>query len=384
MIRFQGSEVEGVKGKSRGARRVGVRLLSTAQPVLLSTLLLAGCLPSSGRQNDRSMVPSDSASIALAETVPVDTLQLGWEAAARPDDPMPLPTSIAWAGEGDRARIVVVETKEASIRLFTPSGRQARHIATGGGAESYPYLAGATADTAVVLERGLNRLAFVPLDSSGAVRHVPVPDSASTALVTEAGAFVRTGGGPEGRPGVLTRLDLGGRVLGRHTMRGQPWRASGFVKPWGDRVLALSGYRPVIDVWVPGAGPRLDTLALQGFSSPELGRSAQFMRGDAEQPPLLTSSAAALGERLFVVNMRGDHVRIDVYSAAGRLERVLLSPQPWAPLPYIPIDVAVRQTDVGVEFAVLLQRPSGFLQSADSRLVLYRWSGGAGTQAAAL
>ncbi len=350
--------------------------LSTAQPFLLSTLVvLAGCLPSSGRQNDRTILAADSASIAFAETVPVDTLTLGWEAAARPDDPMPLPTSVGWAGEGDAARIVVVETQVGSIRLFTPSGRQARHIATGGGEASYPYFAGATADTAVVFERGLDRLAFVPLDSSGTIRHIPVPDSASAALVTGAGVFVRTGGGQDGSRPMLARLDLSGHRLGRHALPGSTWRSAGFLKPWGERVLALSGYRPVVDVWTPGAGPRLDTLALAGFSSPELMRSAQFMRGDVNQPPLLTSSAAALGDRLFVVNMRDEHVRLDVFGPTGRLERVLVSPKPWATLPYIPIDIAVRQTDAGVEFAVLMQRPAGLLQSADSRLVLYRWKG---------
>ena len=371
--RFQGGKVEGWKGNTRLWRPLHFPFNPST---LLPFLLLAGCLPSSGRQNDRSIPAADSASVAFAETVPVDTLQLGWEAAARPDDPMPLPTSVAWAGEGDSARIVVVETKEASVRLFTPSGRQARHVATGGGAESYPYLAGATPDTAVVLERGLNRLAFVPLDSSGAVRHVAVPDSASAALVTGAGVFVRQGGGPDGRRAALMHFDLGGNLLGGHALRGQPWRASGFLKPWGARVLALSGYRPVVDVWRPGAGPLLDTLALRGFSSPELGRSAQFMRGDVDQPPLLTSSAAALGERLFVVNMRDHHVRIDVYTAAGRMERVHVSARPWARLPYIPIDVAARQTDAGVEFVVLMQRPSGLIQTADSRLVLYRWREG--------
>ena len=377
MLRFQGSKVERSRGGDARDTRRGWISLSTFQPFLLSTLLLAGCLPSSGRQNDRSMLAADSAAIAFAETVPVDTLTLGWEAAARPDDPMPLPTSVAWTGEGDAARIVVVETQLGSVRLFTPSGRQARHVATGGGPASYPYLAGATADTAVVLERGLSRLAFVPLDSSGTVRHVALPDStASAALVTAAGVFVRTGGGQDSPRADLARFDLSGRLLSRHALAGPTWRATGFLRPWGARVVALSGYRPVVDVWRPGAGPRLDTLALRGFSSPELMRSAQFMRGDVNQPPLLTSSAAALGARLFVLNMRDDHVRIDVYDAAGRLERILLSAKPWTTLPYVPIDVAVRRTDAGVEFAVLMQRPSGLLQSADSRLVLYRWAGG--------
>ena len=353
-----------------------------AVPLLALTcalaLLISGCLPSSGRRNDRSMSPADSASIAFAETVPTDTLTLGWEAAARPDDLMPLPTTIGWANPeaGAGARLVVVETQGASLRLFTPSGRPYRHIDTGGGAESYPYLAGVRGDTAVVLERGTQTLAFVPLDSSGAVRRIPVPAGANAALATATALYVRTGGGAEGETPTLLRLDARGRVASRHAFRGQPWRAAGFLRPWGDRVVALSGYRPVVDVLAAGAatGSRLDTLVLRGFSSPEMPRSSQFMRGDVEQPPLLTSSAAALAGRLFVVNMRDEHVRVDVYGPNGTLQRVLVTPRPWSSLVYIPIDIAVRRVGSTVEIAVLLQRPSGVIQTADNRVVLYRWA----------
>ena len=333
-------------------------------------------------------MPADSASVALAATVPVDTLALGWEAAARPDDPMPLPTTIGWAGTGDDARIVVVETKEGSVRLFTPSGRQARHVSTGGGPESYPYLAGirrgartatgASVDTAVVLERGTNRLAFVPLDSSGAVRRIAVPPGASAALATDAALYVRTGGGADREPAFLVRVGERGRVAARVPFRGQPWRASGFLRAWNGGVAALSGYRPVVDVLRPGgaAGAQLDTLALRGFASPALVRSAQFMRGDAKQPPLLTSSAATLGPDLFALNVRDNHVRLDVYGADGALRRVLVSPGPWSMLAYVPVDIAARRVGAVTEFAVLMQRPSGLVQRADSRIVLYRWREG--------
>ncbi len=360
----------------RAARSPRQQALLLALVCVLPSAALVGCLPSSGRQNDRSMSAADSASVRFAETVPVDSLDLGWEAAARPDDPMPLPTTLAWIGEGDAARIVVVETQEGSIRLFTASGRVSRHISTGGGAESYPYLAGVRGDSAVVLERGTHRLAFVPLDSSGVVRRVAVPDSAVAALVTDSAAYVRTGGSAEGHPAFLLRLDARGRVVETHAFRGQPWRAAGFLRAWNGRVLALSGYRPVVDVLAPGMAPAapLDTLVLGGFSSPELMRSAQFMRGDVDQPPLLTSTAAALGDRLFVVNMRDDHVRIDVYDASGRLQRVLVQRKPWTSLQYIPVDMDVRQAGGRVEFAVLMQRPSGLVQQADSRVLLYRWT----------
>lgn len=336
----------------------------------------AGCLPSSSRRaNDRSVPASDSASVALAETIEADTLALVWEAAAPADAPMPLPTTLAYVrpDSGRAARLVVVETQEASLRLFTPDGRYVRRVETGGGAESFPYLAGVRGDSVVVLERGTNRLAFVPL-GGGPARRVPVPAGATAALATDSSLFVRTGGGPEGGPPFVTRLSERGRPAGRYRLRADSWRASGFLRTWGESVVALSGYRPVVDRLGPGmeSGERLDTLALHGFSSPALSRSAQFMRGDVEQPPLLTSSAAASGDHLFVLNLRDDHVRVDVYGVTGTLQRVLVSPGPWGMLAYVPVDVAARRVGGGVELAVLMQRASGVVQRADSRVVLYR------------
>jgi hypothetical protein len=341
-------------------------------------LCLAGCLPSSGRRaDDRSVPASDSASVALAETVPVDTLALVWEAAAPADDPMPLPTTIAWVrpDSGDAARLVVAETQEASLRVFTADGQYVRRVEPRGGAESFPYLAGVRGDSAVVLERGTDRLAFVPLGGV-APRRIPVPAGATAALATDSMLFVRTGGGGEGAPPFLTRLDERGRPAARFRLRASPWRASGFLRAWGGDVVALSGYRPVVDRIDRAApsGGRLDTLALRGFSSPALARSAQFMRGDVDQPPLLSSSAAALGDALYVVNLRDDHVRIDVYGPDGVLGRVLVSPGPWSTLAYVPVDVAGRRVGDALELAVLMQRPSGVIQRADNRVVLYRWT----------
>ncbi|HEX8384853.1 MAG TPA: hypothetical protein VF576_01650 [Rubricoccaceae bacterium] len=338
-------------------------------------LLLAGCLPSTQRRNDRSVPASDSASVAFAETVASDTLALIWEAGAPTDGPMPYPTTIAWVrpDSGGAARLVVAETQEASLRLFTPDGQYAGRVETGGGPESFPYLAGVRRDSAVMLERGTNRLAFVPL-RGGPVRRIPAPAGATAALATDSSLYVRTGGGAEEEPAFLVRLDERGRPVSRHAFSGQPWRASGFLREWGGTVVALSGYRPVLDRLGRGARPgsRLDTLALRGFSSPQLPRSAQFMRGDVDQPPLLTSSAAAHNGDLYLLNLRDEHVRLDVYGPQGTLQRVLVSPGPWSTLAYVPVDVAIRSVGGTIEFAVLMQRADGLIQTADSRVVLYR------------
>ena len=330
---------------------------------LVAALVLAGCLPSSQKETDRSLAPGDSASLARADAAPVDTLQRVWTARAPESDPMAIPTTLAWWDDV----LAVVETQNGSVRVFDDAGAYRRRIDLGlEGA--FPYLAGVRGDTVVVLARGLDALVWVT--DAGVARRVAVPPS-TAALATPERLAVRVGGGASDAPAEVLTIGDGGAVRARAALAGPAWRASGFLRAWGDTVLALSGYRPVVDVVAPGARP--DTLALDGFASPQFARSAQFMRGDADEPPLLTSSAAALGRRLFVLNLRGDHVRVDVYGRDGVLERALVSPRPWAPTDAVPLDLAVRQRGAATEIAVLEARPPGILSGPESRVVLYRW-----------
>ena len=175
----------------------------------------------------------------------------------------------------------------------------------------------------------------------------------------------------------MVGLGEDGRPRTRTPLPGAPWRSVGFLREWDGATVALSGYRPVVDR-VPDAGVArplgaADTLALVGFDSPQLPRSAQFQRGDVGEPPLLASSAAALDGRLFVLNLRDDHVRVDVYGRDGRLRRVLVSPRPWAPTQPVALDLAVRQRAGAVEIAVLRSRPPGLLRVPASEVALYRW-----------
>ena len=351
-------------GRSRAALTVG----GAALAVLLAASL-AGCLPSSQRELDRSVSAADSASAALAEAVPVDTLGVVWDAT--PAAPLDLPTSLGWY----RGGVAVVETGGGAARLFGPDGADAGRVDLG---SRYPYLAGVLGDTLVVLDRGADALRWT-VPGQGVVRTVPAPPGASAALVTDAVVAVRTGGGAGEAPGRVEVLDGRGGVERVHPVAGPPWRAVGFLRSWGGRIAALSGYRPVVDVLDPSAPPGvpLDTLALRGFASPQLARSAQFTRGDVDAPPLLTSSAAPLGRRLFVLNLRADHVRVDVYDWAGRLERVLVSPGRSEEV--YPLDLAVRerggpQAGGAVEVAVLLARPPGVLRAPASRVVVYAWA----------
>ena len=339
-------------------------LTAAAALVVGGAVLVAGCLPSSQRRIDRSVSAADSASAALAAAAPVDTFAVAWEAS--PATPLDLPSSLGWLGDG----LAVVETQGGAARLFDAGGAEAGRIDLGG---DFPYLAGTVGDTVVVLARGADALRWA-VAGRGVVRSLPAPPGASAALVTDSVVAVRTGGGAGEAAGAVAVLGPGGAVVAQHPVAGPPWRAVGFLRAWGGRLVALSGYRPVVDVLAPAARPGapLDTLALSGFASPQLPRSAQYARGDVDEPPLLTSSAAAWGDRLLVLNLRGDHVRVDVYDQLGQLERVLVGPDRSEEV--YPLDLAVRERGGAVEVAVLLARPPGLLQAPASRVVLYRWA----------
>lgn len=339
--------------------------------LLAAVVGLTGCLPGSGRRNDRALSPADSASIALAATVPVDTLELAWTARAPVDDPMPLPTSLGWMDDG---HLAVVETQVGSIRLFRADSTYQGRIDLP--EDSYPYFAGAAGDAVAVLARGTGEVLWaVPGD--GVVQEISVGEKAlnAWALSPSGPMSVRFGGGTSDDPAEIRQLDADGTVI-QTTPLPNAWRASGFLRAWGDTTVALSGYRPVVDLARNG---QADTLALQGFDSPQLPRSAQFMRGDANEPPLLTSSADVLGNDLYVLNLRGDHVRVDVYGRDGVLQRVLVSPSPWQVLQHVALDLSVRvspdpgQPEGALELAVLMQRSRGVIQQADAFLALYRW-----------
>ena len=331
--------------------------------VLVGAAALSGCLPSSQRERDRSVSAAVSASAALAEAVPVDTLAVVWTARAAADDPMPMPSSLAWLGD----TLAVVETQTGSVRWFRGRAPVGRTDLPDG---SYPYVAGARGDTLMVLARGTGELLWVT--AGGVARRLAVP-GATAALATADLLAVRLGGGPDTTGAALARLSASGAVLDATPMPGPAWRSVGFLRALGDTVVALSGYRPVVDVFAPGAPA--DTLALVGFASPQAARSAQFMRGEAEEPPLLTSSAAFVGGRLFVLNLRADHVRVDVYDRGGRLQRVLVSPRPWAPDGPVALDLAARRRGGAVELAVLRALPPGLLRSPDAEVTVYRWGG---------
>jgi hypothetical protein len=326
---------------------------------LLAAVLFAGCLPSSNqRKLERSLFPSDSLSREIAEAAPVDTIAFVREVTPPPEAILEFPTSLAFRPDGG---VVVAETRRGAIVRFDAEGRY--ESAFQWEPFSYPFLAGVRGDTVAVLNRGAYRVDLVVGDR--VVRSVEVPrERNGNALLTERGLFFKTA--TEDGGGRLYHLGLDGEERARYDLAGPYWRHLGFLRPWGDSLLALSGYRPVVDVLAPDtpAGATLDTLWLAGFDSPQLVRSRQFAAGDADEPPLLTPAAAAVGARLFVLNARPGWVRIDVFRRDEGpdgprllLERGLVEPDPQLQKQYFAADLAARRVDGGYEFVVLQTEP---------------------------
>lgn len=334
-------------------------------------LFLAGCLPSSNqRKLDRALFPSDSLSRVIAEAAPVDTLRLVREVTPPPEAMLEVPTSLALLPGGG---IVVAETRRGALVWFDAEGGYERAFQWE--AFSYPFLAGVTGDTVAVLNRGAYRVDLVVGDR--VVQSVDVPEVRNgNALLTERGLFYKVASEEEGAR--LYRFGLDGEEQTRYDLAGPYWRHFGFLRPWGDSLLALSGYRPVVDVLTPEtpAGATLDTLALAGFDSPQLERSHLWALGDVDEPPLLTPAAAAVGDRLFVLNARPGWVRIDVFRRDDGpdgprlvLERGLVEPAPQLRKQYFAADLAARRIDGGIEFVVLTTEPQ-------PGLTFLRWTPG--------
>jgi hypothetical protein len=107
-----------------------------------------------------------------------------------------------------------------------------------------------------------------------------------------------------------------------------------------------------------GAIATADTLSLVGFDSPMLARSHSFMRGDIHEAPLLSASAAPVGDRLFVLNMRPGWLQVDVFGRDGRLRKRLVQSTREYQSAFFPQDIDVRRTGKGYEIAVILSEPS--------------------------
>jgi hypothetical protein len=346
--------------------RYPMRLLAAG--LLAAAVALSGCLPSQRRQHDRDLFPADSLSRLVAQTVPEETLELVWRAEAPRQANVRYPLTIAWVGE----RIVMADVRRGALHIFDEDGHFLGSFADD--AIEYPFLAGGRRDTVAVLSRGTNQLHLVALDGEGRgrlARSLPVPDGRNAvALLGEHGLYAKIADEDAGAE--IYRLDeTSGAVLERHPLPEAHWRHIGFLRTWGDALVSLSGYRPVVDLLQPGgaASAVIDTLALVGFDSPQLHRSRLFALGRVNEPPLLSPSADAAGPLLFVLNARPGWIHIDVFERDGdalRLRRSLLSPDAEPRPNFFVADVAVRQRGAGYDILILENHPR-------PAVLRYRW-----------
>ena len=329
-------------------------------------LLLAGCLPSScTRTESQAIAPVDSLSRQMATQMTPDTLRLVRRMAGPPEAPLAYPRTVLFGPDG---RLFAGDAERNSVYTFAPDGTFLDEITWDGAA--IPYLAGLRGDTLLVFSPEARRIDFIRRGVS--VRHVATPDDLPEgplqyATATDEAVYVKVTA--KNFAGYLARLDAGGRVSARVPLPGSEWRHAGLLRAWGDSLLSLSAFFPIVDVLAPDLATPLDSMALLGFDSPMLRRTFAFRQGEARQAPLLSSSAAPADDWLFVLNLRPGWLRIDVYDRTGRLQHILVEGEPAYDKQFYPIDLAARRSETGgYELAVALLEPVPEIR-------LYRWTG---------
>lgn len=352
-----------------------VSLFRSAALAAACVLVLAGCLPSCRREEDKRLTPSDSLGRAAAALVPVDTLRPAWTRDARSAPGLVYPRTVRILDAGPLAgQIAVADASTGDVWTVGADGAPLRRHALG---LDHPYLAGLRGDTLVAYEVGVNRFALAVADSAGALRvarRVAFTGLPADQTLVRYGApwgdgFAVKYGSAESGAGLLV-LDASGRVVHRERLPGPHWRHAGPLRPISpDTLLSVCGFRPVVDRLVrTSTGLARDTLALVGFDSPMLARSRRFLTGDIAAPPLLMPSVAPLlGGDLVALSLRLGWIEAARFDASGRLrgrfaERIdALNPD------VLPDDLdARRMPDGSLLVAVAVPRPHG-------RIVAFRW-----------
>jgi len=313
-------------------------------------LVLAGCMPSScSRTESRDISASDSLSRAYATGLPVDTLVLD---RTTPPDAFDHPRTVAFLDDG---RLAVSDVERNEITLLAPDGSVvAIHGLASRLPGGIPYIAGVAGDTIFVFGAGdnvvasiaggriLHSFALEPGDASSALRYV-------TADAT--GAWVKSVD-PD-RAATISRYENGGRT-GALRLRGPYWSHAGPLIGGEASVLSMRGYVPAYTT--VDRALVADSTALHGFDSPMLARMRTFEAGGVRSPPLLIPAATLLDDRLFLINARPGWLRVDVYES-GRLEAILIEPDPRFDQSFYPTDIAARADGNGIRIAVSSSQP---------------------------
>ena len=333
--------------------------VSGSSAVVALLLLVSGCLPSSCRRTESTaLLPADSLSRQIAASAAADTLRLGWSTSDSSPNDLAFPRTVRFAG-GDS---VLVADAERSSVFVVADGRVVSEIPLPG--VEVPYIAGVDGRTISLFDAAT--LTFYRLRDGRLADSTTIddPERERTSLVYGAARerlyYKRVD--PEKRS-FITAYSSEGEPLDTTYLGGPHWRYAGLLKVWGDTLVSLSGFRPVVDVVdVSGKAENegfaaQDTLALVGFDSPMLARSRLFMRGEVHEAPLLSSSAAPAGDRLFVLNIRAGWLQVDVFGRDGRLQQRLVGPDVEYRKAFFPQDLDVRRRGDGYEIAVVFTEP---------------------------
>lgn len=350
-------------------QHAGLRLPEGWSVLLVCLVLpLTGCFPGScQREESRDLFPADSLSRSFSESIQVDTLTHVWTAAETPDYALKFPRTVRFGPDG---RVYAADVERQRIFIWNIGGDFAKEWWVGD--FEAPYLAGWRGDSLVIYNPPALR--FDVLLEGIVEKQIQVPYSlAPEGLLTwgaadSNGFYFKAVG--EALDGYVARLDDTGEELAQFALAGNRFRQAGLLRTWGDSLLSLSGFRPVVDIIRPGAP--LDSLALFGFDSPMLARSRTFFTGGNARkgPPLLSASAAPAGTFLFVLNSRPGWLHVDVFDQDGQLRYRLVEPNPQVNSQHQVQDIDARKrADGGFDLAVVLTAPT-------PSVMLYTWQPG--------
>lgn len=328
-------------------------------------LFFTGCLPySCQREPNETLFSADSLSRRIAQKAPADTLRAVNTSNGTEAHPLAYPRTVRFVEE----TIAVSDAKRNSLFRFGRDGTFRREVTDE--AFAVPYLVGHRGDTLAVFNAEADRIDFVADGRRLADRAVsydrPARDALVYVLATDTALYAKEVSQEFGAR--VARLGPAGEVKAQAELGGPYWRRAGFLRTWGDSLVSLSGYRPVVHR-LPRTfegEAQADSLSLVGFDSPMLERSYAYVDGDVTRPPLLTPSAAAVGDTLFVLNLRPGWIQVDVYDRSGRLQRRLVEPHEEGNPDFYPVDLDARRTDEGYRFAVAVRSP-------EPQLELFRW-----------
>lgn len=341
-----------------------LRTLSLAALLALTT---AGCLPSCQKREDKTLLPADSTSRALALTLRADTLGTVWTNGPDKGLALTFPRTVRFSTTGDT--VWIADAQANRLVALDTAGTVLDSVS---GVFNIPMLAGFRGDTLVVFSAGVNRFDLVA--GGRVVRSVPVPNVPDDRSLVRYGhafgpGFAVKMGGRKTDPFVLV-LDAAGREVRRVPLSGKLWRNAGLLRTplsngRSDTLYSLVGFVPVVDRIV---GDRVDSVALVGFDSPKLDQRRRFLLEESDAPLLTTSAAPMPGGRLFVSNIRPGWLAVDVYDG-GRLTHRLLGGREALNLEFLVEDVDVhRAADGSYRIATVQAKPRPLA-------MLYRWQG---------